>query len=358
MLEYIRIENVDVIAPNFKRRLSGVTSTIIQLVPQQAKMGLRIATLGPGLPDHLPYVRLRDLWQLWKKPNGKPYRVWHARRNVEMIVGLILRDLLGIPLKLVFTSAAQRKHQRFTRFLIGRMDRVVATNMTTAAFLKVPNQIILHGIDTERFVPNAAARRKIRNELKLDANQKIAGCFGRVRHQKGTDLFVSALIELLPKYPCWIGIICGRVTAEHAQFTVDLKTRIAAAGLSGRIQFLGEVADILPFYQAADLYVAPSRNEGFGLTPLEAMACGVPVVASTAGAYRDMIQPGINGEICEAGNRQALTIAIEKMFSTDEALAAMGMRAKTYVQENFALEIEAMQLNRLYASLFELDFKS
>jgi mannosyltransferase len=66
---------VDVIAPNFKQRLSGVTSTIIQLIPFQRDAGLRIATLGPGLPDHLPRIRFRDLWQLWRRPVSGNMRV-------------------------------------------------------------------------------------------------------------------------------------------------------------------------------------------------------------------------------------------------------------------------------------------
>nr|AIA88604.1 CAZy families GT4 protein [uncultured Sinorhizobium sp.] len=75
---------VEVIAPNFKQRLSGVTSTIIQLVPLQART-LGIATLGPGLPAGLPRLRFADLPALWRRPLGRPFRIWHARRNIEML---------------------------------------------------------------------------------------------------------------------------------------------------------------------------------------------------------------------------------------------------------------------------------
>jgi mannosyltransferase len=254
-------------------------------------------------------------------------------------------------LKLVFTSAAQRQHKGLTQFLIGRMDKIIATNAASAAYLKVPNLIVPHGIDTHHFVPNATVKSQIRAHLKAETDQKIIGCFGRIRHQKGTDLFVDAMIELLPRNRNWIAIVCGRVTQEHAKFGLDLERRISVAGLSDRFRFLGEVADILPYYQTIDLYVAPSRNEGFGLTPLEAMSCGVPVVASTAGAYSDMIQSGINGEISEAGNGSALTMAIEKMLRSGLELAAIGRRAQTQVYSHFALNIEAGRLNQLYASL-------
>jgi mannosyltransferase len=349
--QHLNIEDIDVIAPNFKRRLSGVTSTIIQLVPLQAVMGVRIATLGPGLPAHLPFIRFRDLWRLWKRPHGKPVRVWHARRNVEMIGGLVLRDVLRMPLKLVFTSAAQREHKQFTRFLIGRMNSIIATNLKSAAFLKVPSEVILHGVDTRHFTPDLAAKRHIRDMLKLGDAHKIAGCFGRVRPQKGTDLFVDAMIKLLPEYPDWVAVVCGRVTTEHAQFGADLKSRVAAAGLTDRIHFLGEVPDILQYYQAIDLYVAPSRNEGFGLTPLEAMACGVPVVTSNAGAYADLVQPGQNGEISPAGDGKALIAAIESLFALPAKTKQMGDYANRFVLENFALEKEAAAIISVYLNL-------
>ncbi|MCP3055047.1 glycosyltransferase family 1 protein, partial [Aurantimonas sp. LRZ36] len=131
------ISVVAVIAPNFKRRLSGVTSTIIQLVPLQAR-SLGIAALGPGLPDHLPKLRLRDMPGLWSAPTGRPFRIWHARRNVEMLAGIVLRDILRMPLRLVFTSAAQRHHTGWTRRLIRRMDAVIATSGRSAGYLTIP----------------------------------------------------------------------------------------------------------------------------------------------------------------------------------------------------------------------------
>ena len=140
-----------VIAPNLKRRLSGVTTSIIQLIPVQNRLGQQIAVFGPGLPDHLPRLRYRDLPRLWRAPQGRPFRIWHARRNVEMLMGVVMRDILRMPLRLVFTSASQRVHSNWTRFLISRMDGVIATSHKTASYLKVPYRVSLHGINAERF---------------------------------------------------------------------------------------------------------------------------------------------------------------------------------------------------------------
>jgi mannosyltransferase len=354
---HTKIKDVDVIAPNFKRRLSGVTSTIIQLVPLQAAMGLKIATLGPGLPEHLPYVRFRDLWQLWKKPAGKPYRVWHARRNVEMIGGLVLRDMLRMPLKIVFTSASQREHKGFTRFLIGRMDWVIATSAKTARYLKVPNQVIMHGIDTQKFCP-PADKAAAKYAVSLDPERFHVGCFGRIRHQKGTDLFVGAMILAMADNPSWDAVICGRATTEHLAFEQALKTRVAEAGLAHRFIFAGEHTDIYRWYQALDLFVAPQRWEGFGLTPLEAMASGVPVIATDVGAFSELVVAGKNGEICAAGDIAALTAAIESLFANPAKTKQMGKYANRFVLENFALEKEATAINTVYLNLLTKAAKS
>lgn len=341
--------DVEVIAPNFKRRLSGVTSTIVQLVPIQAR-SLGIAVFGPGLPADLPRLRLRDLPGLWRKPAHRPFRIWHARRNTEMLAGVVLRDVLRMPMKLVFTSAAQRNHTAWTKALIRRMDAVIATSARSAAYLDVPATTILHGIDLDRFSPDAP-RGDCGAGPELEG-RRVVGCSGRVRHQKGTDLFVEAMLALLPRHPAWTAVVTGRTTAEHQGFEAGLRRKVAEAGLADRVLFLGEVADVAAWFRRFDLYVAPPRNEGFGLTPLEAMASGTPVVASDAGAFRELIAEGVTGSVVPAGDAEALAAAIEPFFA-DAALRARASRASVeHVRRHFPLAREAAEIGAVYERLW------
>jgi mannosyltransferase len=344
------IDSVEVIAPNFKWRLSGVTSTIVQLLPAQRELGCSVAALGPGLPSDVPHMRLRDVWRLWKKPKSGKFRVWHARRNVEMLAGLIARDIVRMPLKVMFTSAAQRRHKPFTKWLIRRMDHVVATSARSGSFLDVPHDVVMHGVDTDAFHPPQDDADRF--EAAGLPGKCAIGCAGRVRHQKGTDLFVGAMNELLPRYPDWTAIITGRTIAEHQAFEHDLKQRIVAAGLAERIQFLGEVPDMKLWYRRFSLFVAPSRTEGFGLTPLEAMASGTAVVTSDAGAYAEMVTPE-TGIVTPAGDLAALTAAIEPMLKNLQETSRMGLAAREHVKQNFPLEREAASLNALYRKLMQ-----
>lgn len=343
------LREIEIIAPNFKRRLSGVTSTIIQLIPKQVALGTHISTLGPGLPAHLPKLGWAHLPGLWAQPRRYKTRVWHARRNNEMLFGLFLRTILRMPLKLLFTSAAQRRHSAYTRWLIRRMHAVIATSTRSGGFLQVPHTVIQHGVDLNLFhPPEGPADRMAATDL---PGRYLVGCFGRVRHQKGTDLFVQAMITLLPAHPDWTAIVCGRVTPEHRTFADGLIKAVTDAGLSDRIRFLGEVDDIRPWYRRATLYVAPSRNEGFGLTPLEAMASQTAVVASDAGAYAEMIVPGETGIVTAAGDGSALTAAIEIYLADPDEARRQGQAAVVHVRSNFALDKEATAIGEVYSGL-------
>lgn len=345
----VDLSRVHVVVPNFKKRLSGVTSTIIQLVPLQAKQ-IGIATLGPGLPDRLPKLRWWQVPGLLRRPQGAPVRVWHARRNPEMLAGVVLRDVFRAPLKLVFTSASQRHHTRWTKFLIHRMDAVIATSRKTAAYLSVPNTVVMHGIDTDRFHP-PADRAEAARELGLDPNRLHVGCFGRLRHQKGTDLFVDAMIELLPRHPQWSAVVAGRATPEHKGFEAGLRERVEKAGLADRILFVGEHTDIERWYPPLSLFIAPQRWEGFGLTPLEAMASGVPVVATDVGAFSELIEDGVTGTLIPRDDLGAMVAAAERWMGDDAGLEKAGEASLDHARARFPLAGEARRLIDLYSDV-------
>ncbi|EPX86363.1 Glycosyltransferase [Rubellimicrobium thermophilum DSM 16684] len=353
MRDFVDPAGIEVIAPNFKRRHSGVTSTVLRLLPIQART-IRIAAAGPRLPADIPRIRLRDLLTMSRSGpggSGTP-RIWHARRNTEMLGGLLLRTLLRKRLRLLFTSAAQRRHSRYTRWLIRQMDAVVATSSRSGAFLEVPHRVILHGVDTDLFSP-APDRAALRREMGLDPGAFLIGCFGRLRPQKGTDLLTEALIAVLPARPDVQALFMGGVTPDQAAFVEGLKARVRAAGLKDRIRFLPEDRgwDIARWYRVLDLYVTAPRVEGFGLTPLEAMACGVPVIASRAGAFEDIIADGRTGRLIPAGDGPALAEALAEALDDRDMLARWAAAARPHVLAHHRIEAEAEALNALYRDL-------
>lgn len=340
---------IEVVAPNLKRRLSGVTATVVRLIPVQARM-IGIVATGPGLPSDLPHIPLARAATL---PRDR-WRVWHARRNTEMALGLILRHLLRRHYRLLFTSAAQRRHTGFTRWLIRRQEALIATSAQAASYLERPATVILHGVDTAVFHP-AADRATLRHELGLDPEAVLIGCFGRVRAQKGVDLLVEAALQVLPRHPRAQLLFSGRITPDNRGFADALIARANAAGLGDRIRFLGEIPwdRVVRLYRALDLFAAPARWEGFGLTPLEAMASGVPVIAARVGAYETLIRDGETGTLIPRDDAGALAEALDRWLSDDIAREAAGRAARAHVEAHHAIEGEASAITAVYRQLLD-----
>nr|WP_246563087.1 glycosyltransferase [Bradyrhizobium liaoningense] len=328
------------------RRYSGVTATNRMVAPRLARL-YRAAWFGSDAPEGIARLGVADFLKLWRR---KAPLIWHARRNNEMIAGVALRAL-GWPLKLVFTSAAQRHHSWITRWLIRRMDAIIATSDISASFLKVQATVIPHGVDTDVYAP-PADRAAAFAESGLPGRYAV-GCFGRVRAQKGTDVFVDAMCRLLPRYRDFTAVIVGQVTPEQTVFANDLKKRIEAAGLQSRIVITGElpIEQVERWYQRLTVYAFTSRNEGFGLTLIEAMAAGSALVAARAGAAELVVEDGLTGVLIPAGDADALAAALEPLMRDPAAALAMGARGRARVLAKFSLDAEAARIGDVYRPL-------
>jgi mannosyltransferase len=338
--------DLQLIVPNLHRRYSGVTATNRMVAPRLARL-LRAAWFGTDAPDGIARMSVKDLLSLWRR--RKPL-IWHARRNNEMIAGVLLRAL-GWPFRLIFTSAAQRHHSWITRWLIRRMDAIIATSEISASFLKRQPTVIPHGVDTDVYAP-PADRAAAFAEAKLPGRYAI-GCFGRVRLQKGTDVFVEAMCRLLPLYPDFTAVVVGAVAVEQTAFANELKKRIEAAGLQQRIVITGElpIEDVQRWYQRLTIYAFTSRNEGFGLTLIEAMAAGAALVASRAGAAELVVEDGVSGVLVPPGDGDALAAALESLMRDPSLCTAMGARGRERVLANFSLDVEAGRIAEVYRTL-------
>jgi len=316
------------------------------VAPKLAKM-FRAAWLGSHPPEGISRIGLAGLAKLWRR--RRPL-IWHARRNDEMIAGVSLRAL-GWPLKLVFTSAAQRHHTWLTRWLISRMDAIIATSALSAAFLKRESTVVTHGVDTDRYAP-PADRAAAFAQSGLQGRYAI-GCFGRVRAQKGSDVFVEAMCRLLPRYPDFSAVIVGAIVPEQQDFANGLKNRIEAAGLQSRIVITGEIAieEVQRWYQRLTIYAFTSRNEGFGLTLIEAMSSGAALVASRAGAAEFVVDDGVTGVLTPPGDVDALVAALEPLMRDPASAGAMGMRARQRALAKFSLDAEANAIAAVYRGL-------
>ena len=343
-----RIPNV--IALNLHKRFTGISATVRTLVPiQRRELEIGLVDSG-GLNVDGKTGLVQVALQGFRKPADAEFRVWHARRDIDMIVGIVLRDLFRQKWRLIFTSAARKRPGRVLNSLIRRMDAVIATSKRSAGFLDWHSVVIPHGVDTGFFCPEADATDGDRN---LGRECAVATA-GRVRRSKGTNLFVDAMIRLLPRHPRCRAYVIGECRPEHAEFQRSLLLRIEEAGLADRIRFVGQVGrdEMKSWYRKADLFVAPSRSEGFGLTVLEAFACGTPAVAASMGAWPWIVREG-TGSIFETGSLDDLAAKLDPLLSDPGTLAEMGRNARAHAVECHSVESEANAINALYKRLMK-----
>ncbi len=342
------LREAEALVVNLHRRFAGVSATVLALVPLQQRQR-PVAVLDRGGLGLAHSIRWRDLLRDgWRPPKGASHRIWHARRAEDMLLGLILRGILRQPWRFVYTSPTPRRHGRVWRAIVGRADAIIAVTPAAASFLDRYDAVLPHGVDTDAFRP-PTDKLAAWAETGLPGRYGI-GVFGRIRPSKGTDLFVEAMCRLLPRHPEFTAVITGLCLEKHRAFQSQLEQRIAAAGLGERIRFVGDLAgeEIKRWYQRVALCVAPSRSEGFGLTPLEAMASGAAAVTSRAGAFETMVRPGWNGALSQTGDADSLTAAIEPLLADPNELLAMGRRAREYVVEHHAIEGEVAGIHEIY----------
>jgi mannosyltransferase len=245
--------------------------------------------------------------------------------------------------------------------LLRHCDAVIATSARSAQFLNSYTEIIQHGVDVDVYSPPPDdALERLREPLNLPGLSVPAslqsrywiGAFGRIRSSKGTDLLVDALIQVLPGFPEFAAVMTGLCQAKDAAFQQDLQGKIDAAGLADRIVFLGDLdrETVLACYRRVLLCVAASRTEGFGLTPLEAMACGRAVLVSGAGVWPQVVDAEV-GASFETGSATALATALRGLLPDPALLWQQGRRGRQRAVACHSLQGEADQINQLYRQL-------
>jgi len=343
-----------VILGNSNRRFSGVTSTMLQTLPDVRKE-IPLAVLGAHhLPEDVPTLTFREFLSLCRAPlpDGSP-RVFHARRNNEMIQALLAQRLFGAKIRTVFTSTAQRHHTAFTKWLMNQMDGLLSTCTAAASYLdeRPADEIIPHGVDLARYSP-PEDREAAWQRLGLPGRYGI-GIFGRVRPQKGIDVLIDAALPLLKDDPDPTIVVVGETTPKFVPYQKELQDKVEAAGLGSRVLFLGKRPgrELPGLFQAMSLVVALSRNEGFGLTVLEAMASGCAVLASHAGAWQDIINEGVHGFTAPCGDVAATRTRLETLLSQPAELTEMGLAGRRHVEEHYSVAREAKALCHYYRGL-------
>lgn len=213
-------------------------------------------------------------------------------------------------------------------------------------------EVIFSGIDNERYEFKNTSRN-IRNEFNIGDNVKLVGCIGRIIPQKGHRSLLLAIPEVIKKYPETFFLIVGDVYLKEERYQEELLEIIKKNKIEDRVKFTGFRYDIGNLIRSLDILVFPSvAPESFGLSVLEAMSLGKPVIASKVGGVSEIIEDGINGMLIEPNHPEQITDRIIQLLSDKEMYHRMGWEAKEAVTRKFSLKRYVVEMERACKEVF------
>jgi L-malate glycosyltransferase len=251
----------------------------------------------------------------------------------------------------------QSKHRVLYRLLSNCPHRVIAVSEQVRQFVistdKTPARKVItiyNGLTLpESIAP--PARAAIRQSLGVSPDCTLVMTVGNIRRVKGFDLLIQAASAICQANLQVKFVVVGGVNEEdHYRQLLEM---VSVSTLQDRFQFLGESHDVSSLLQAADIFVLPSRNEGFSNALIEAMAAGVPCVATDVGGNAEAIVEGVDGFIVPPENVEILAEKLKVLIECPELAARMGASSRERVKQVFTHQAMMSKLLNVYRELLD-----
>ncbi|RMF60897.1 MAG: glycosyltransferase family 1 protein [Calditrichaeota bacterium] len=334
----------------------------------------RFRTVSLPRLDFLFYM-LKVVALLWKKRRNYDLIHFHSIKPFSFLV-TALAKLLGKPTLVSLSLVGNDDPEALKRksflwaveaHMYRHLDRIncESTALRDSCLQEGLSQLRLSGIpcgvDEGKFAPpkNALERKRLRRALGLPEDAFICLFVGRVSTRKGCDLLFEAWEQIYTKNEKLYLVLVGPhgehrfMTEAQRQFEQNVQKYIAAAARH-HMKFTGqvEIAEVSKYFRAADCLLFPSRTEGFGIVTIEAMACGLPVIATRIeGVTEDIITHNQDGLILKRREPGELAAAILSLQKDSELYTRLSKNAVAKVQRSYTLSSVAGQHAALYREL-------
>lgn len=202
---------------------------------------------------------------------------------------------------------------------------LLASGVDPAVIHRIPNCV-----DVERFRPASPSERaRARRGLSLEAGAPVVVYTGRLVSYKGLPVLVRAWPEVLREVPGATLLLVGEGGSDMHDCEAELRAWVARSDLpGGRVRFVGAVHDVVPYLHAADAFAFPTEEEAFGISLVEAMACGLPCVTTTVGGVGDIVTEEKDALVVAPGDRQDLAGALHRVLTDVELAERLGREAR------------------------------
>ena len=243
----------------------------------------------------------------------------------------------------------------FRKFVLRRFQKIIAvSNFTKSLALKAGAEenkisVIYNSCDEELFfLRRNDDKFGLRKKYNLPADKKIILFAGNLIKSKGVYVLIDSLKQLQLQFPNFVAIIIGQGEEYEKLYSI-----VKQYNLTDNVRFLGWLhqRELYDFYNAADVFVNPSTIEAHSVALLEAMACGVPIVASNTGGNKESIKDGINGLLFESGSENDLTEKLAKLLTNGELQQRLSDKSPKIYAEKFSTRTQIENHLKLYSLL-------
>jgi L-malate glycosyltransferase len=283
----------------------------------------------------------------------------HAHVARDYLLAALASRRSGAPL--VLTRHLERPLKSLHRWTLSRVARVIAVSEAVERALleqKIfpPEKIrrIPNGVDVEGFERRARGfdAKRFRRLSGL-RGRFVVGMTGELREHKGQEEFIRAAQLVAREVPDVDFVIAGEDQTPRKEYRAHLEKLALELDLQARVHFTGWLPDVAALLPALDVFVSSSRVEPFGLVMVEAMACGLPVVATATGGAREIVRDGVTGRLVAVGDHQALAAAVCSLLVDEEERHRMGAQGRARARERFSLERMVAETEALYNEVLE-----
>lgn len=212
------------------------------------------------------------------------------------------------------------------------------------------HSIILPGVDVDHLRADADARRAY-SSLDIPQNVPIIAMFARLQHAKGHKFLIQAAAQILKCYPEARFVICGgSLFGLEPDYPAEIKREIEQHGISSRVLLRGYVSDLekRDILAAASIIVHPALSEPFGLSVLEGMAVGKPVVVTDCAGPALTVVAGKTGLVVPRGDTEALAQALLRLLKDPAQAQSLGSQGRVHVEQNYTIDAMVHQVEEVY----------
>ena len=342
------------------RGLSERGHEVFAALPPSSPLRDKLDPIPPRSVFTLPLLGALDL--------TSAARLARLARNheIEIIHAHVARDYPPAALAARLAPRARLVITRHVLFPLGRIHRralanvarVIAVSETVARLLRAQQifpadkiRVVTNAVDLRRF---DEARARFERESRARAQSRVplrVGIVGELSEVKGQEDFVRAA-AIVGRFNEGEGVefvIVGEDASRAGENRARIEKLVAELGLTKQVRLLGRRDDVADVLASLDVLVSASRTEAFGMAMVEAMACGVPVVATATEGAREIIADGITGSLVPIGDVRALAAAVASLLEDGPRRLELGARGRESARARFGLGRMAEETERVYA---------